>query len=47
MKTLEMKEATGELAEVAEQVRSEPVVVTDHGVCHGLSCPSRTRTWRR
>lgn len=31
MKTLEMKEATGELASYAEQVRSEPVVVTDHG----------------
>jgi antitoxin (DNA-binding transcriptional repressor) of toxin-antitoxin stability system len=31
MKTLEMKEATGELASYAEQVLSEPVVVTDHG----------------
>ena len=31
MKTLEMKQATGELASYAAQVRSEPVVVTDHG----------------
>jgi len=47
MKTLEMKEATGELASYAEQVLSEPVVVTDHGKPVMLSCPSRTRTWRR
>ena len=31
MKTLEIKEATGELASYADLVRSEPVVVTDHG----------------
>jgi prevent-host-death family protein len=31
MKTLEMKEATGELSSYAQQVRREPVVVTDHG----------------
>ena len=31
MKTLEMKEATGELASYASQVRRGPVVVTDHG----------------
>jgi prevent-host-death family protein len=31
MKTLEMKDATGELASYAPQVRQEPVVVTDHG----------------
>jgi|SoiMetStandDraft_2_1073263.scaffolds.fasta_scaffold274706_1 prevent-host-death family protein len=31
MKTLEMKEATGELASYAAQVRRGPVVVTDHG----------------
>jgi prevent-host-death family protein len=31
MKTLDMKDATGELASYAPQVRREPVVVTDHG----------------
>jgi antitoxin (DNA-binding transcriptional repressor) of toxin-antitoxin stability system len=31
MKTLEIKQATGDLASYATQVRSEPVVVTDHG----------------
>ena len=31
MKTLEMTQATGEQASYAEQVRREPVVVTDHG----------------
>ena len=31
MKTLEMTQATGELASYASQVRLEPVVVTDHG----------------
>lgn len=31
MKTLEMNQATGELASYAEKVRREPVVVTDHG----------------
>jgi prevent-host-death family protein len=31
MKTLEMKQATGELASYAETVRRGPVVVTDHG----------------
>jgi prevent-host-death family protein len=31
MKTLEMKQATGDLASYATQVRREPVVVTDHG----------------
>src|SRR5262245_33351292 len=31
MKTLEMKQATGELASYAAQVRKGPVVVTDHG----------------
>ncbi len=31
MKTLKMTEATGELASYAEQVRREPLVVTDHG----------------
>ena len=31
MKTLEMKQATGELASYAAQVRREPVVVTDQG----------------
>jgi len=31
MKTLEMTQATGELASYAPQVRLEPVVVTDHG----------------
>lgn len=31
MKTLEMTEATGELASYAKQVRKEPVVVMNHG----------------
>jgi prevent-host-death family protein len=31
MKTLEMTQATGELASYAPQVRQEPVVVTDRG----------------
>ena len=31
MKTLEMQQATGELASYADQVRQEPVVVTDRG----------------
>lgn len=31
MKTLEMTEATGDLASYAKQVRDEPVVVTSHG----------------
>ena len=31
MKTLEMKQATGDLASYAAQVRREPVVVTDQG----------------
>ena len=31
MKTLEMTEAKGDLASYAEQVRDEPVVVTDRG----------------
>jgi len=31
MKTLEMKQATGELGSYARQVRREAVVVTDHG----------------
>ncbi len=31
MKTLEMKQARGELASYVQQVRNEPVVVTDHG----------------
>ena len=31
MKTLEMKEATGDLASYAEQVRREPMVVTNQG----------------
>jgi antitoxin (DNA-binding transcriptional repressor) of toxin-antitoxin stability system len=32
MKTLEITQATGELASYAAQVRQEPVVVTDHGM---------------
>ena len=31
MKTLEMKQARGELASYVKQVRNGPVVVTDHG----------------
>ncbi len=31
MKTLEMSRATGELSSYADQVRKEPVIVTDHG----------------
>jgi prevent-host-death family protein len=31
MKTLEMKQAKGELASYVQQVRNGPVVVTDHG----------------
>jgi len=31
MKTLEMTEATGDLPSYAEQVRAEPVIVTDRG----------------
>jgi antitoxin (DNA-binding transcriptional repressor) of toxin-antitoxin stability system len=31
MKTLEIKQATGDLASYAPQVRSEPVVITENG----------------
>jgi prevent-host-death family protein len=31
MKTLEMEHAKGELSSYAEQVREEPVIVTEHG----------------